>query len=41
VGSLRGGGEVARMEPVWYSLVMTTTPSTAMASWARKKPLML
>ena len=32
---------VARMEPVWYSPVMTTTPRVPMASWARKKPLRL
>src|SRR5437016_2161865 len=30
-----------RIEPVEYSLVMTSTPSTPTASWARKKPLRL
>ena len=32
---------VDQMDPVAYSLVMTTTPSTPMASWARKNPLRL
>ncbi len=32
---------VERIEPVAYSLVMTSTPSTPMASWARKNPLRL
>jgi hypothetical protein len=33
--------KVERIDPVAYSLVMITTPSTAMASWAGKKPLRL
>lgn len=32
---------VDRMDPVAYSPVMTTTPSTPIASWARKNPLRL
>ena len=32
---------VERMEPVAYSPVSTSTPSTPMASWARKNPLRL
>ena len=33
--------KVARIDPVAYSLVIVSTPSTPMASWARKKPLRL
>ena len=32
---------VARIMPLAYSLVMTRTPSTAMASWARIPPVRL
>ncbi len=33
--------KVERIDPVVYSLVMMTAPSTPMASWARKNPLRL
>ena len=33
--------KVDRIDPVAYSLVMTMTPRTPMASWARKNPLRL
>ena len=33
--------KVVRIIPVWNSLLKTTTPRSAIASWAMKKPLRL